>query len=410
MVFVHGAGPAVRSDRYHELARHFARKGVAALIYDKRGCGASTGDWTRAGLYDLAEDALACVRLLRGRPEINPTQVGLWGLSQGASIIPIAASRSPEVAFVIAVGGCLDFEGQMRYFRANLFRRHGLPLAALDIANKTFLIQVDLGNRIRSGSLPAPTAVRDSCRFEFDLDQAAVWRQVRQPVLAIYGERDQHVPVAESSAALAAAVAQSGNRDFTLIIYPGASHSIGKTRTGELGEKWTGYVPEYLEDMTDWVLQQAERGQEARRVVAAGPGRGVGPTLHRRTLRPAQVVRQRPGPGHPVRRLCSGFSRRRGGRDRPPGPRVAPRPDPDRHKAEEMAGAGGDCFECPQPGAADRPGCSHARIGQPMGAEVSCGVELAAPCGFVVGLFDADVVGASSSPAGGRWRTPDEQG
>ena len=161
------------------------------------------------------------------------------------------------MAFVIAVGGCLDFEGQMRYFRANLFRRHGLPPAALDIANKTFLIQVDLGNRIRSGSLPAPAAVRDPYRFEFDLDQAAVWRQVRQPVLAIYGERDQHVPVAESSAALSAAVAQSGNRDFTLIIYPGASHSIGKTQTGELGEKWTGYVPEYLEDMTDWVLQQA---------------------------------------------------------------------------------------------------------------------------------------------------------
>jgi uncharacterized protein len=257
VVFVHGAGPAVRGDGYHELGRHFARNGVAALIYDKRGCGASTGDWRQAGLHDLAEDALACVRLLRGRPEINPAHVGLWGLSQGASIIPIAASHSPEVAFVIAVGGCLDFEGQMRYFRANLFRHLGHPPAVLDIANKTLRIQVDLSNRIRSGSLPAPRALQDSCRFEFDLDQTAVWRQVRQPVLAIYGERDRQVPVVESSAALAAAVAQSGNRDFTLIIYPGASHAIGKTRTGELGEDWTGYVPEYLEDMTDWVLQQA---------------------------------------------------------------------------------------------------------------------------------------------------------
>jgi pimeloyl-ACP methyl ester carboxylesterase len=247
----------VRSDGFHELGRHFAGKGVAALLYDKRGCGGSTGDWTRAGLSDLAEDALACVQLLRSRPDINPTQVGLWGLSQGASIIPIAAGRSPEVAFVIAVGGCLDFEKQMRYFRANLFRRLGHPRAVLDIANKTFLIQVDLINRIRSGSVPAPTSWQDACRFEFDLDQAAVWRQVRQPVLAIYGERDRQVPAAESSASLAAAVAQSGNWDFTLIIYPGASHAIGRTRTGELGEGWTGYVPEYLEDMTDWVRQHA---------------------------------------------------------------------------------------------------------------------------------------------------------
>src|SRR5262249_44154936 len=207
--------------------------------------------------------------------DINPTQVGLWGLSQGASIIPIAAGRSPEVAFVIAVGGCLDFEGQMRYFRANVFRRLGYPRAVLDIANKAFLVQVDLNNRIRSRSLPAPTAWQDACRYEFDLDQAAVWRQVRQPILAIYGERDRQVPAAESSAALAAAVAQSGNRDFTLIIYPGASHAIGQTRTGKLGEEWTGYVPEYLEDMTDWVLQQASGVQRPQRW--SQPGRVPAP-------------------------------------------------------------------------------------------------------------------------------------
>jgi fermentation-respiration switch protein FrsA (DUF1100 family) len=257
VVFVHAAGPSVRSDGYHELGRHLAQKGVSALIYDKRGCGASTGDWTLAGLYDLAEDALACVRLLRRRPDIKPSAVGLWGLSQGASIIPIAAGRSPEVAFLIAVGGCLDFEEQMRYFRANLFRRLGHAPSVLDIADKAFLFQVDLSNRIRSGSLPAPRTWQDACRFEFDLDQAAVWRQVRQPVLAIYGERDRQVPVAVSSAALAAALAQSGNHDLTLIIYPDASHAIGKTRTSELGEEWLGYVPEYLDDMADWVLQQA---------------------------------------------------------------------------------------------------------------------------------------------------------
>jgi hypothetical protein len=65
---------------------------------------------------------------------LHANRVGLWGLSQGASIIPIAAGRSPDVAFVIAVGGCLDFEEQMRYFRANLFRRFGHPPAALDVA------------------------------------------------------------------------------------------------------------------------------------------------------------------------------------------------------------------------------------------------------------------------------------
>jgi pimeloyl-ACP methyl ester carboxylesterase len=270
VVFVHGAGPQVRSDGFRELACHFARKGVAALIFDKRGCGASEGDWARASLRDLADDALACVRMLRARPDVNANQVGLWGLSQGASIIPLAAAGSPDVAFLIAVGGCLDFEEQMRYFRANLFRRRGLPKAVLDIANKADVIRMDFASKVRSGALPATQALRDRCRFEFDLDQAAIWRQVRQPTLAIYGELDRQVPVAESSARLAAAVEQAGNQAFTLVIYPGASHAIGQTRTGELGEEWIGYVLEYLEDMTDWVLRQDGAGEGSGRPLQRG--------------------------------------------------------------------------------------------------------------------------------------------
>ena len=39
--------------------------GVAALIYDKRGSGASSGDWRSASLEDLADDALAGLRALQ---------------------------------------------------------------------------------------------------------------------------------------------------------------------------------------------------------------------------------------------------------------------------------------------------------------------------------------------------------
>src|SRR5262245_3263779 len=93
VVFVHGAAHAVRRDGYRELASHFAHKGICAFIYDKRGCGESGGDWGSASLNDLAGDALACVQVLRRRPEINPHQIGLWGLSQGASIVPLAAAQ-----------------------------------------------------------------------------------------------------------------------------------------------------------------------------------------------------------------------------------------------------------------------------------------------------------------------------
>jgi hypothetical protein len=44
--------------------------------------------------------------------------------------------------------------------------------------------------------------LRERCRYEFNLDQEAVWRQVHQPILARYGELDRQVPVAENSARL----------------------------------------------------------------------------------------------------------------------------------------------------------------------------------------------------------------
>ena len=53
IVFVHGSGAEGRyASRY--LADRFARAGFVALIYDKRGVGASTGDWRHATFDDLA--------------------------------------------------------------------------------------------------------------------------------------------------------------------------------------------------------------------------------------------------------------------------------------------------------------------------------------------------------------------
>jgi Esterase FrsA-like len=64
IVFTHGGGPDTR-DAARFFADHFARYGIASLIYDKRGVGKSAPerDWGRSSFDDLAGDALAGVRL-----------------------------------------------------------------------------------------------------------------------------------------------------------------------------------------------------------------------------------------------------------------------------------------------------------------------------------------------------------
>jgi hypothetical protein len=101
VVIVNGSGPWVRSSG-RDLAEFFALNGVAALIYDKRGCGRSTGSWNESSFDDLAGDALAGLELLKNRPDINPHQIGLEGGSQGGWIVSLAASRLSSVSLAPA--------------------------------------------------------------------------------------------------------------------------------------------------------------------------------------------------------------------------------------------------------------------------------------------------------------------
>jgi pimeloyl-ACP methyl ester carboxylesterase len=76
---------------------------VVALIYDKRGSGASGGDWKTADYKDLALDALSGVALLRNEASVDPNRIGLHGHSRGGIIASEAARLAPaSIAFLVA--------------------------------------------------------------------------------------------------------------------------------------------------------------------------------------------------------------------------------------------------------------------------------------------------------------------
>ena len=88
IVLLHGSGPEPRN---LDMARWFAEQGVAALTYDKRGVGASTGDFRTVPFMDLHLDGLAGVAFLKRRRDVDASRVGVWGLSQGGCL-----DRSPR--------------------------------------------------------------------------------------------------------------------------------------------------------------------------------------------------------------------------------------------------------------------------------------------------------------------------
>ncbi|MGE3239829.1 MAG: alpha/beta hydrolase family protein [Pirellulales bacterium] len=250
--FVHGAGPQTR-EPYREVAEHFASQGIAALIYDKRGVGQSGGDYEGIAPYEnLVNDALAAVAFLDERTEIAPSQIGIWGLSQGAYIGAAAASRTDDIKFIIAAGASAA-HGTKFYYRDNLFQRYGLSDTLRDVAEKTQLTQDTLPYLLRNESFFASFLPRSYPPPDKFVHPA--WSRVHQPVLVMWGQLDQHQPVGESILGLKNSLAQADNPNWTMIILPRANHDLGASETGELHRGWHGYAPGALQTMTDWAHQ-----------------------------------------------------------------------------------------------------------------------------------------------------------
>lgn len=112
VVIVHGSDPVKRE---LEFAKRLAKEGIAVFTYDKRGVGESGGvyvgpsvgtnniDITNLNL--LAQDANAAVTTFQTYLKDKKTPIGLVGFSQAGWIIPIAASKNPQIDFMVLFSG-----------------------------------------------------------------------------------------------------------------------------------------------------------------------------------------------------------------------------------------------------------------------------------------------------------------
>ncbi|MFE3449959.1 alpha/beta hydrolase family protein [Nonomuraea sp. NPDC059194] len=234
IVLVHGAGQGTARTKLMTEAVEFARRGMAVLVYDKRSVGYSLFERSYA---QLATDALGAVAALRRRPGVNPSAVGLWGLSEGGWVVPMAAARSSDVAFAVLVG-------------AN---------SQQPLRQQAWAVSAGLRKAGVSGSLPdraVPTmyrAISDGGLFpEPWHDPLPVLRKVRQPVLAIWGTHDLLTPPKESPPLMAGALAEGGNEHVTMRMFAGADHAAHRSPDGGV-TRLPELTPGYPELVGSWV-------------------------------------------------------------------------------------------------------------------------------------------------------------
>ena len=251
VVVVHGSGKSDRSNSWaRAIAEAFIANGVAVLLTDKRGAGKSGGDWRTAGFHELADDALAGLELLKDRPEIDASRIGLVGLSQGGRIVPIAASKSAGIAFVISlVSDAVTFPEQSNLEMANTARQAKLrpddveKVVALNAAAGRFLVGGDWEGYqlLRKEMLSGPAAplaeafpaernapVWTFLRKVVAFDPLPYWMVSTQPALLVFGEKDEldNVPVAESVRRLKFAFSAANKQNAQVTVLPGLGHSL----------------------------------------------------------------------------------------------------------------------------------------------------------------------------------------
>jgi pimeloyl-ACP methyl ester carboxylesterase len=278
IVLVHGSGPEDR-DFLGPWVEFFASQGLTVLAYDKRGTGKSDGDWKKATFGDLAGDLEAGHRFLQARKNVDPRRVGLFAISQGGWIAPLAVRRSGDVAFTIlhACSALTPGEQGLLSLESEL-RAYGFPQAEINEAVAYQKLD-DAFTRTQKGwqqlqeayqkavskkaEWVQPPRARDDWfrtfyRGVIDHDPSLDLQQVRCPVLAFFGDCDRTVPPERNKTALEQALAKGGNNDHTVFVLPRANHMFLQAQTGVRTE-YSGlknFVPRYFEAMSSWLKQR----------------------------------------------------------------------------------------------------------------------------------------------------------
>jgi uncharacterized protein len=102
VVLAHG-WTGVREQRLDAYAVRFADVGLAALVFDYRHFGASSGEPRQ--LLDIKRqlaDWAAAVTFVRSRAEIDSARIALWGTSFSGGHVIETAARDPQIAAVVA--------------------------------------------------------------------------------------------------------------------------------------------------------------------------------------------------------------------------------------------------------------------------------------------------------------------
>lgn len=284
VIMVHGSEDSSALDYYHQQ-RTLPAQGIGVFVYDKRGTGSSSGEYTQ-DFHLLAQDAAmahaTAIRLAANRAAAS----GYFGGSQGGWVAPLAATLS-DVDFVIASYGMA--EGPLAENRDEIqlsLRKAGYDQEVLakgkeitDITGRLLVSNFKDGAddlaRVRSayssepwfqlleGGVTWEMISRPLWQFRigyvfmdvgtsWDYQPLPVLREVEADMLWVLAGADSSAPPQRTREILTQL--QNEGLPIDVAYFPNTEHGIIRFETTEDGEQLSlGYAPGYFPLLTDWI-------------------------------------------------------------------------------------------------------------------------------------------------------------
>lgn len=212
VLMVHGSGPLDRDenmkgqklDVFNSIARELARAGVASVRYDKRGCGASRGDYYTAGLQDLVDDVICWFDTLVLEAAVRSDRIMLLGHSEGCLVSAKASALRAQAAGLALLCPFVQHTEdillrQAAHIERELAAQTGLSgvvsklatrLMGRPLENQRKLIETLKGSSQPSLRVGLQRLPAKCLRELLSADAAQVYATTRCPVLLVGGEKD----------------------------------------------------------------------------------------------------------------------------------------------------------------------------------------------------------------------------
>lgn len=284
VVLIHGSTRQTRDSLgglYRSNAELFAKNGYAALVYDKRGCGKSGGDFENALMPEFAEDAMAAIEHLAAREDIDQSQIGVWGISAGGWVAPLVAKDSNKVKFVILASTPVVPESEQRLFEwaqairkdrvsddyvANALRIRRKVWRYYSTGEKWEQLSTDLAkakqepwwSSIRAvfpdGIAKPETVTSEEANSEFRWhrtdcfrDPAPILASLHQPIMAFYGTNDSVIDTEKNSKLMWEIQGRRQNPLDRFMKIRGANHALlGSLLPPQIDQEYKAAIKEWL--------------------------------------------------------------------------------------------------------------------------------------------------------------------